>query len=294
MRITDQILTQQSIARMQDNLEQLATTQERLASGNRINRPSDDPVGTSQVLGFDVVQDQINQYLRNLDRLDGTLKITNTTLDAALQVLSTVKEVALGVTSGTLTPEQQATASSQVQDAFNQLLWIANSAYSGQYLFSGYQSNTPAYDNNGAYQGDGGVVQVDAGNGVTIASNLPGQQVFGSTVIGVDIFGLLTTLRTAINANDSATMQASLASLDQATNQVAQAQAEVGIRSQSLQAQQTRLKGLSSTMADLKTQRLKADPNEAITEYMMQMTALNATREATAKLLQTSLLDFLQ
>ena len=293
MRITEQILTQQSIAGLQNNLEQVAKLQESISTGQRINQPSDDPAGTSQVLGFNAVQDQLNQCLRNLTGLDGTLKVLNTTLDSALQVLSTVTQAAMGLTSGPMTAEQQATASSQVQSAFNQLLQIANSTYNGQYLFSGYQSNAPAYDNSGAYQGDGGVTSVDAGNGVAIASNLPGQQVFGSASVGVDIFGLLTTLQTAINTNDTATIQTSLATLNQATNQVAQAQAEVGVRDQTLQTQQTRLQGVSATVEQLKTQQLQADPNVVITQYMAQMNALNATREATAKLLQTSILNYL-
>ncbi|HET6466492.1 MAG TPA: flagellar hook-associated protein FlgL [Nitrospiria bacterium] len=294
MRVTEKILAQQAISELQSNAEQIAKLQQNLATGKKINQPSDDPVGTSQLLGFDVVQNKIDQYNRNLDSLDGSLKLTNTTLDAALQVLSTVKQVAMNQSTGSMTPEQIATASSQIQAGFDQLLQIANSTDNGQYLFSGFLTNVPAYDNSGAYQGDGGVNSVEAGVGVTIARNLPGQDVFGSASTGVDIFGLLNTLKTAIANNDQPTIQASLATLDQASNQVAQAQAELGVREQTLQTQQDRLKNLSSSVDQLRSKIEHADPAEIITKFQYQLTALQATQEATAKLLQTSLMDYLK
>jgi flagellar hook-associated protein 3 FlgL len=294
MRVTERMISQQSITSLQNNLERLAKLQEQVATGKRMNRPSDDPIGVSQVLRFDVVQNKIGQHLRNLDAVETSLKMSDAALGAASDILDAVKRVALSQSSGMATAEERAIASRQMQDHFDQLRQVANTTFNGRHLFSGYQTDTPPYDGSGVYQGDGGVTSVEAGTGVTIARNLPGQDAFGSALVGVDIFALLTDLKTAIDTNDQAGIQATLTPLGQAREQVTLAGAELGVRLQTVATNRDRLRNLSSNVAQIRSDREEANMAQVITEFQVQEAMLKAVQDSTARILQTSLLDFLR
>ena len=294
MRITDNMVSQQTILSLQQNLERLQALQTQISTGQKINQPSDDPTGTAQLLGYNTVQSQVDQYQRNLTYVQTSLQVADTAIGAGQDVLNAVKQIALGLTSGA-TSDQLATASSQVQSQIDQLVDVANTTDSnGHYIFSGTQTQTAAYAADGTYQGDDGVTSTDVGAGVSIARNLPGSQVFGGSGTGVDVFGVLKDLKTAIDNNDPAGIQTALTQIDQANDQVTQAQAEVSVRLQAAQSNQTSLTNFANTVSQLKSNLDSVDVTQAIVEFQSQQTALQAAEQASAIILQTSLLDFLK
>lgn len=294
MRVTESILAQQAVASLQRNTEKLAALHEQIATGQRINRPSDDPVGASQGLRFDSLQRKIAQYQRNLDALDMELTVSDTALGSAYDIVEAAKRVALGQASGTSTPESRAVASRQIDNALAELRAAANTTLNGAYLFSGFQTTTPPYDATGAYLGDAGVMSVEVSPGVTIARNIPGQAAFGSAGVGVDIFTVLADVKTAIDANDQAEILAGLTALDQAKQQLALARADAGVRLQAADAGRDRLRSLAESLTQLQSELEHIDLTEAVAKFQIQQITLQATQEASAKILQHSLLDFLK
>jgi flagellar hook-associated protein 3 FlgL len=294
MRVTEKILYGQSLTGLQDNLARMQRLQETIATQKRINRPSDDPSGAAHVIRFDTFQSQATQYLRNMDAAQTPLKVTDTTLTTAINVLVGVKAVALSEASGGSTPEERATSALQVQDAFNQLTQLANTTFNGQYIFAGFETGAPAYDAAGVYQGDSGSAQVEIGPGATVARNLPGDTVFGAALGGVDILARLEDLRVAIVANDPVAIRALLAPLGGAVQQVAERQAEVGVRLQEIEAARKSVRSLSRTVAEAQAGREDADMAKVVTEFQIQLAVLKSVQDSTARILQTSLLDFLR
>jgi flagellar hook-associated protein 3 FlgL len=294
MRVTEKTLYQQSVAGLGDNLERLQQLQLTIATGKRINTPSDDPSGSAAIIRFDTFQEQVSQYVRNTEAADTPLKVTDTTLTAVVNLLLRVKSVALSQASGGSTANERATLALEVGGAFQQLVQLANTNFNGQYLFAGFQTQAPAFDNAGVYQGDDGTAEIEIGPGATVARNLPGDAVFGAAAGGVDIFAQLSSLQTAITAGDSVAIQALLAPLEVAVQQVAQSQAEVGVRLQELDTARQSARSLSRTVTDARAGREQADVAQAITEFQIQSSVLKAVQESTARILQTSLLDFLR
>jgi flagellar hook-associated protein 3 FlgL len=240
------------------------------------------------------MQRKIAQHQRNLDALDTALKVSDTALGSAYDIVEAAKRVALGQTSGTSTAESRAVASRQIDNAFAELRAVANSTFNGAYVFSGFQTGTPPYDAVGAYQGDAGVMLVEVSPGVTIARNIPGETAFGSTGVGVDIFTVLADLKTAIDANDQAGILTGLTALDQAKQQLALARADAGVRLQAVDAGRDRLRSLAESLTQIQSDLEHIDLTEAVAKFQVQQVALQATQEASARILQNSLLDFLK
>ena len=66
LHITPQALVNQTIARVEQNENQLATLQEQASSGNRIMEPSDDPVDAVTVMSSNTQSLQLQSYLGNI------------------------------------------------------------------------------------------------------------------------------------------------------------------------------------------------------------------------------------
>jgi flagellar hook-associated protein 3 FlgL len=111
---------------------------------------------------------------------------------------------------------------------------------------------------------------------------------------GVDVFKVLRELSIGLRADDKATIQESLDSLDEAIAQVVLSRSQLGSRVttlngalESLQKTQVDAKGLISNLEDVDTFELVSDINK--TE-----STLKAALATSGKLIQPSLLDFLR
>ena len=107
LRITQNSMLRTQMAGLNTSLSRLQQTQEQLTTGKRLNRPSDDPVGTVSALRFRSEQSQLAQFGNNiadgLDRLtaaDNALTQTNT-------MTQRIRVQTLSALNGTLGPDQR-------------------------------------------------------------------------------------------------------------------------------------------------------------------------------------------
>jgi flagellar hook-associated protein 3 FlgL len=136
---------------MTDSLVRYLTTQNEalyerqtvIASQKRINRPSDDPIGMGKVLDYRQTLSSIEQYETNILSGQKRLEITEITLDLVDELLQGVRAIAMTEAGGT-TESRQLTAE-EAKNMFDQVLDLANSKLSGNYMFSGYQTQTAPF-----------------------------------------------------------------------------------------------------------------------------------------------------
>jgi flagellar hook-associated protein 3 FlgL len=187
---------------------------------------------------------------------------------------------------------------------FEQLLGLANSRDAmGNYLFSGFQTTTPAFVQTATgaqYQGDLGqpLMQVDATRQMAVGS--PGQTVFQGG--GQDVFQTLSELVTLLQtpvatAADAANLAAGLATangnLDLALDNVLTVRAAVGSRLQELDSLdgmgEDRNLQYSQILSDLQD----LDYTEALTRLSQQQVTLEAAQQSFVKTAGLSLFDFI-
>jgi flagellar hook-associated protein 3 FlgL len=126
--------------------------------------------------------------------------------------------------------------------------------------------------------------------GVTLQTNVTGPEVFTQSV---DLFQTLITLRDALRANNTGAISSSLKTLDTGIGQVSAALGSVGSRIKRIDGVKeisandlTRIKGLLSRTED-------DDYASTLLEFQRQQQLYQAALNASAKLIQPSLLDFL-
>lgn len=162
----------------------LLQAQEQLSTGRRINRGSDDAIGSAMVGLLDAKLETTRQREKNLAHASSTLN----TIDAILGEISDLSQEArsiglsqIGVGSDTTTRLQQSQVIGQLK---NELFQAMNRDFVGISLFAGSQTNAPAYESfYGGYRylGDNDGLMTDLGYGLEFPITLGAHTAIGAT-----------------------------------------------------------------------------------------------------------------
>jgi len=182
IRISSQQIFSGGINRLQDLSAQLNKTDEQIATGKRVNRPSDDPVAAARILKLDQEVKRIETYERNAQLANNRLGQEESAISSSLDILQSVRELTVQAGNGSLSANDRLSISSEMKERLQQLAQMANTQdASGEYIFSGFQGGTPAYANEGSgwtYQGDEGQRMLEIDDGVTVAISDHGKGIF--------------------------------------------------------------------------------------------------------------------
>lgn len=173
---------------LEKNLGNLGEINARLASGKRINKPSDDPIGLVRALDYRLSIGSNNQYERNIEEAGAQLGFVDTVLTSLSDAVVEAKKAAVTGASGVLdsvTRTALARHTLQLRDSF---LSLGNSTFRGRFIFSGFRTDIPAFDAVAfAYQGDNGVINAPIDRAAVMPVNLSGSDVFGYVLSAPDV-----------------------------------------------------------------------------------------------------------
>jgi flagellar hook-associated protein 3 FlgL len=180
MRISTAQIFQTGLTAMLNQQSALVKTQEQLATGKRLSSPSDDPVAAVQILNFEREINVLNQYIGNSSVATNKLSLEEGVLQGVTNVLQRIRELAVQGLNGTNTASDRADIAQEILQLNEELLALSNTQdASGNYLFSGFSTNTQPYTSIGAtYSGDEGQRNIQVGPGVLIETNDPGSSIF--------------------------------------------------------------------------------------------------------------------
>lgn len=301
MRITQNMVANQVLRNVTGSLARLAKSQEQLSSAKRINRASDDPLGSGVVLRLKANLERLNGFQRATDAAQEYLEGAATPLERITELLHQAREVAVQGSSDTLSGTRGPLAE-QVSQLLEELLSEANTRFQERYVFGGTNTDTAPYtatrDANGQITGVAsnplgvdGVINAEACPGCLVPTNLPGSQAFDRAV---NLFDTLITLRDALAAEDTAGVAATLTPLDDAMTQVNSASGVVGVAIRRLDAVRTRNQEDLTRLESLRSKVQDADIAAVYVELQKLQNAFDASLAAGARAMQSSLVDYLQ
>ncbi len=180
MRISTAYLFDQNLSAMLTQQAELGKTQLQISTGKKILNPSDDPVGAVEILNLQREINLSEQYLTNADKAENNLTLEEGVLDSSVNILQRIHELSVQGLNDTNSQSDRRAIAQEITQLNDQLLSLANTQdSSGNYLFSGYKSDTQPYTSIGAsYAGDSGQRNLQVGAGVLVATNDPGNMVF--------------------------------------------------------------------------------------------------------------------
>lgn len=301
-RVTQRMLTDQSLNSVENSLAKMSQAQEQLTTGKRLNRPSDSPTDTTVALRARAGVAQQEQFQRNAQ--DGTAWLS--TIDSTIQgATDEVRRAYTLAVQGANTATNGTTASAALADEVDQikqgLLDSANTQYLGRPIFGGTTTDSTAFsadaDGKVTYTGNGdtaaGQVNRRVGVDTVVRVDSDGTEVFGKN--GDNVFDHLTTLSTALRQvpPDADTIQQSITALQGDMDRMSSAAADEGARMNQItqasnvaSASQLALQTTQSNVEDV-------DVAQATINLQTQTNAYQAALMAVSKTSQRSLLDFL-
>ena len=196
MRISSIEQFQQGIDSILNQQAKLNQTQLQLATGKKVLKPSDDPAVATQLLNLSSLKANNLQYDRNINTAQNELELQESVLASSGNVLQRVRELVIQANNATQSSQTREAIADEISNLADELLQLANTkSPSGEYIFAGYNSRTPAFAKSGAgyvYQGDQGqrLLQVSEDTQLAVRDN--GADLFQGMMTGDGRFLLET------------------------------------------------------------------------------------------------------
>ncbi|MFW5426294.1 MAG: flagellar hook-associated protein FlgL [Methylophagaceae bacterium] len=180
MRISTAYMFDQNLTAMLNQQTALGQTQLQVSTGKKILNPSDDPISAIAALNLQRELNLTEQYLTNSVKAENKLEVEEGALMGATDILHRIHELAVQGLNDTNTKSDRTAIAQEITQLNGQLLALSNTRDAGgDYLFSGFKTDTQPYTSIGAsYAGDSGQRNLQVGAGVLVETNDPGNQIF--------------------------------------------------------------------------------------------------------------------
>lgn len=189
---TSQTFTQGSNSIL-SNQAKVNETQLKLSRGERILKPSDDPIGSAVMLDLQKQIDNSMQYIQNGETAKTRLELEESALANVTDILQRVRDLSLQAANSTLNSTDRQAITVEIEERLKELVGLGNSQLAnGEYLFSGFKSNVKPFTADGtgtiSYAGDQGVLNVNVNSSVQVESGNSGDEVFFNIKTGNGAF----------------------------------------------------------------------------------------------------------
>lgn len=187
MRVADKMQFNQVNQNISKNRYEMADLQNQAATQKRINKPSDDPLGSARVLAARTEERGNTQFIKNINNAKSFLEFTDQSLGELTDILVRAKELAVGQSSdaGANSQSRMVTAA-EIEQIYNQSIQIGNRKLGERHIFGGFHTQTTPFDQNGEYSGDNGDMKIQIHKGSFVSMNMPGSRVFLGKGLGGD------------------------------------------------------------------------------------------------------------
>ena len=330
MRVTENSVRNTVQDTLQSSRQRMDKLQRQNATLKLINKPSDDAIGNLKLMK---IRDDIlnnDQFGKNSALARNYLNYTDQALNETLELVNRAKELSVQMASSAANgADSRAMVAEEIRSMKSQLTAIANKRLGERYLFSGYKTTTQPFDNDGRYSGDSGEMGVEVGKDIFVTMNLTGNEVFlgrrtnaaslaemqvdmpdttpgavpgavtGKTVeqgfLGDgDIFRTLDALDSALSTNNVQQIQGLLEPLDEIAERIISLRAQVSSRVGGVNASEAGMATRAVYDAELQSKTEDADLIQVVSDIAKEETVLRASLQASQKLIQPNLLDFLR
>lgn len=134
---------------IQNNLQNLAEDLQRvnasIASGQKYQRISDNPVEVGAILGLTTEESQTVQYDRNLETAKGWLSVTLSALQDITDIVRASMALANQMATGTYNAAQRRAAAQQIQGYLEEIMQVGNTKFEGQHILAGFRTDSPPF-----------------------------------------------------------------------------------------------------------------------------------------------------
>ncbi|QMT17670.1 flagellar hook-associated protein FlgL [Planococcus maritimus] len=293
MRVTQQMMHQNSLRHMQQNLGRFENTSMQASSGKLLHKPSDNPQAVAKAMSLNSVMSANEQYERNIGDANLWLDENDRSIQAMVDVTQRIRELGVQGGSGTLSPEDRELIFKEVGVLNDQLREFANAEVDGRYLFGGGDGTVkpfPDADSFEAAQPNGSLKTAKIGVGLQLEIGILPQTLVGSGDDPTNIFRAVGKLADSIQAGEAVNLD----EIDKAMERLLTSAAENGARQNRVEATESRLLDAKLSLGTALSSIEDVDYAEILIKLKSEESVYQASLSSSAKIMQTNLMDFLR
>ncbi|MBP8613979.1 MAG: hypothetical protein KBI40_03890 [Firmicutes bacterium] len=269
MRVTDLTIQRNFLYNIFGVEKRLGELQDMASSGKSITRPQDDPVGSEKSISLRHDLCVNDQYLRNIDKAKTWMSQTEQAMAHATSVLSRVHDLALYGGTGTTPDEARNAIAAEVSQLKEELSSVFNTTVDGRNLLYG---TMPVWR---------------LGTDVTLTCK-------GIEAIMTDVNAYMDQLEQGLQTSNVDDIAAAAEGLDQALDKVLSHRAENGAKLRRLDTLEEKSNDMYVEYKRVLSNVEEVDLTEVVVKLMSQQMAYQSALAVGARLIQPSLLDYLQ
>lgn len=300
-RITQESMSRTTLANISFNLKKMQEIQEKLSTGKRINRPSDDPSGARKVLGLKAEELKFQQFSENAEVAKERMNYTFNSLENIQEILTKIKELGIQGSNDEIGQSERKVISNEMNELLESVLQYSNTDNGGRFIFAGTKTSTIPFsatrDSFGkissvTYDGNQEEIAYQIGPKTYVQINTPGGTIFQDT----GLFTTLVSMRNELASDtfDSAAFLNLRKSLDVATDTISTEITRFGAKTNRLDLTSQSLDNLQITLKELISYTEEVDVASLIMDLKNQENILQSSLNTGARIIQPTLLDFLR
>lgn len=270
---------------------------EKSSSLKAIERPSENPADFMIAANM---KDDISvreSISKGAHFANSVLAATETVLSQSQEISQKMHELALSVSGGKMnvSENQQKAVLAEMEGLYENFMANLNTRFGNKTLLAGYQSDKPAFDLQGNYLGDSGVIKVEADRGVIVPMNISGTQIILGEGLkdGVNIPQTFQNAISALRNGDTDALRECLHGINRTTDQLSLGRTQIaGYMTQINRAIESSASTNLETL-DAVSKIQDADAIKVFSDLARDQTVLKAAIDTSHKILSETSLDTL-
>jgi len=292
MRVTQSMLSRNTLFNLSQQRADLNTIQNQIASGKAVAKPSDDPTRYSRILRLQNKQNQNGQYIDNVNVSQNAINNSVRLLEAMSDIALQASDIAIKAADGQTDPAMRTTLAGEIHSMIASSISLSNSKYMSKNVFAGTDTQTATpfvYQNDVvSYTGNDKKVYRSYSESVKVSINVPGKD-----IMDTGFFSGLTALETALRADDQAGIDTAIDNMKSAQDKMLAVTSELGARSTNLNLIRSRLEQENIDMSGYLSKNQDTKMDEAIVRYQGTKLAYETSLKVTASSLQLNIMQYL-
>lgn len=310
MRVTTSMMLGGYLKNIGNNLSGLSKLQKQMATGKRITKLSDDPVGVVSGMQTRVKLYKSEQYKKNVDKAMTWLEQTESSVLELNEMIKNAYERAVNMASDFMTADDKVATAQFIGQLREHVITIGNTRSGDMFIFGGYNVSTPPFvvdgsggilyngldlrdGENPALAAEGEVsIEYEVGFDAKMAISTSGVQLFG--VGENNIYTVLDDLYNALMDDAPASVISPfITKLQQCQTHVMSIDASIGGRVNRIELIQNRFENDILMYEELQSNIEDVDQAHAIMNYKMAEAIYTASLQIGSQVIQASLVNFL-
>lgn len=146
MRISEDMKMTNILDDLTRTMTRMLKTQTNISTTKRIQKPSDDPSGVSELMRLKNTNHRYGQYQKSVEDATYWVTATESTLNQGVDLITDANNILLQAGNDTLGEGERSTLSGQMQALWEKAAELANQKFENKYLMGGTNYLTPPYE----------------------------------------------------------------------------------------------------------------------------------------------------